>query len=303
MPYVERTDVVISDTEVLIKAIAKWQRDNNTNGFGLTGNNPGTDLLNILKDMIADLPATVQAGYNLRFPDMTTGPKVLSLIKATFYAYARHVHSGGPNIDIATNEVDITDPGYGLSCTDFVKYVFLMLRLLLVSSALSLEGAIAIAVAFLTWHATAVGEQDNHSELYVNIAGMATQFVLWIAGWFAHGSLRVEWQKTQTIADKASFITSQVGTVAAAASMGALAYFGTEADASDEIGIMLFVLIGVVLLQNNKPAILQIGKGIDVLIHIIFALLSLVGWFLGGGVAFTRYLPRRPVGVPMPIQP
>ncbi|OSQ30700.1 hypothetical protein TH468_10860 [Thalassospira sp. MCCC 1A03138] len=290
MPYVERTDVVISDTEVLIKAIAKWQRDNNTNGFGLTGNNPGTDLMNILMDMIADLPTTVRAGYELRFPDMTTGPKAVSLLKATYYAYARHVHSGGPNIDIATNEVDITDPGYGLSCTDFAMYAFLMLRLFLISSALSLEGAIGIAVAFLTWQATAVGEQDNHSELYINIAGMATQFVLWIAGWFAHGSLRVEWKKTETIADKASFITSQVGTVAAASSMGVLAYLGTQADASNEIGIMLFVLIGVVLLQNNKPAILQIGKGIDVLIHIIFALFSLVGWFLGGAVgSFAAY--------------
>ncbi|MDP2698654.1 hypothetical protein [Thalassospira sp.] len=277
MPYVETKTEKVSDLEVLLKAIEMWHQQPGNSAFGTTGLSPAQDLQNVLLEMIAGLSETGSSGWQLELPDQTTAPKIRSLIMAALYAYTRHKRKGGGNMDIAT--IDINPTNINISYVALAQFVYLMLRIFLVSSALSLEGAISVAVAFLTWYATSVGEQDNHQELYINIAGMAASFVLWLSGWFSSGSLQLEWQKAQSIPDKISFVASQIGTVAAAGSMGVLAYLGTRDDTSDEIGYMLFALIAIVLVQNNKPAILQVRKGIDVLIHLIYALFSLVFWF------------------------
>jgi hypothetical protein len=271
MPYTEQQ--ILDAHDVISQAIQKWEEsDPNHKGFGLSSSN--LNLKQELKDLLSQLYQDGKTSFSLSCPSkFPTLSKLSSMLSAAFYAYARHCDPTGTRTDISN--VDISPTPLSLNCLDYCNFVFIIIKLSLVSKALSLEDAISIATTFLGWEALRVGEQDNGHEALLAAGCSAIVFLQWLAGWKAGGKNQVEWSQASGSVETISLILKHAGTIGGIGALSYSAFVGAKPNTGDEVTILKFTFICAVMLQNNKAVLMQIGKGIDAFIHTIYVIFSI----------------------------
>jgi|GEM_PF-1665796 len=296
MPYTVRAAAVASDHAVIAKAIDVWMAVPE-NAVGLS-----SPTLDQVKKALADhfnemFEAAVNA-RNFEGPGLQT--KLFDIIKAARNAFAWHVQNEDADpmdLDNAADfvelkDLNINDPNLQLTWTQTARFYFALTKILLVSSALSLEDAVSMVNAAMVYQATAVGELDNRHEVWLGYVGMFSSFLLWVTDWHRNGSPRVEWREASDCFEKASVVIKHVGFLFEQASLGALSYYGSVPNASAQITVAGGCLLAATVLKHNKAVVLQVRKGIDVSFKLVLVLLTLVIYclvmaFAGTGQGFA----------------
>ena len=289
MPYYIRAQKVASDHAVIAKAIDVWMSDPN-NAVGLTSPTLA-QVQKAITDHFNEMFNAVVHGVNYEGPGLEL--TIVKMIKAARYAFEWHVQNEDAeqiNEDdfIELSELTINNRDLDLTWGQVARLYFALAKILLVSSALSLEDVTTMVNSAMIYQATAVGEQDNRHEIWLGYAGMLSSFILWISDWRHNGSPRVEWRESDGFFEKASLVIKHIGFLGEQLSLGALGWYGGEANASTQIQIAGGCLLAATVLKHNKAVVLQIRKGIDVTFKIVLVLITLFLWVvLFGGRGFS----------------
>ena len=297
MPYYIRAQKVASDHAVVAKAIDVWMSEPN-NAVGLTSPTLA-QIQKAITDHFNEMFNAAVRGLAYEGPGIEL--KIVQMIKAARYAFEWHVQNeDAEEFDaedfVEISELTINNRDLDLTWGQSARLYFALTKILLVSSALSLEDVTTMVNSAMIYQATAVGEQDNRHEIWLGYAGMLSSFILWVSDWRHNGSPRVEWRESEGFFEKASLVIKHIGFLGEQISLGALGWYGGEANASTQIQFAGKCLLAATVLKHNKAVVLQIRKGIDISFKIVLVLITLCLWGMLFGLRGLSETMANPMG-------